>query len=290
MPLVAALLVVLAVAAPAAGLTVRDMLDRDVTLAAPPTRIVSLVPSATEILFGLGADERLVGVTDYCNFPPEARRKPSVGGMVSPSLETIAALRPHLVIATDEGNREETFAQLARLRIPTFLVRAHRLADVATVITRLAELTGRMEAARAMIEPMRLRVDAVRRAVAPLPKPRVLYVVWPDPLIVPGRDAIVTDLIAVAGGASITAGDGEAYPRFSLEAAIARNPEVIILATHGAGTGKVAKEKFERFASMAAVRAGRLHTADGDLMHRYTPRVVDGLERLARAIHPEAFP
>lgn len=283
------MLALVAFAAPAAALTVRDMLGRDVTLPAPPARIVSLVPSATEILFGLGADDRLVGVTDYCDFPAAARQKRSVGGMVSPSLETIVALRPDLVIATDEGNREETFAQLRRLRIPIFLVRAHRLADVAAVIARLAELTGRPDAARAMIEPMERRVAAVRRAVAPFPRPRVLYVVWPEPLIVPGRDAIVSDLIDAAGGASITAGDGDAYPRFSLEAAVARNPEVIILATHGAGTGKASKEKFERFASLAAVRAGRLHTADGDLMHRYTPRVVDGLERLARAIHPEAF-
>jgi iron complex transport system substrate-binding protein len=285
----AAVLLVLALASPSPALTVRDMRGREVTLPAPPARIVSLVPSATEILFGLGADDRLVGVTDYCNFPAQAPRKPSVGGMVSPSLETIVALRPDLVIATDEGNREETFAQLRRLGLPIFLVRAHRLADVATVIARLGELTGRAEAARAMIEPMERRIAAVRRAVAPHPKPRVLYVVWPEPLIVPGRDAIVSDLIEVAGGVSITAGDGDAYPRFSLEAAVARNPEVIILATHGAGTGKASREKFERFASLAAVRAGRLYTADGDLMHRYTPRVVDGLERLARAIHPEAF-
>ena len=285
----AAVLMILALAAPAAAFGVRDMLGREVTLAAPPARIVSLVPSATEILLGLGADDRLVGVTDYCNFPPAARGKPSVGGMISPSLEAIVVLRPDLVVATDEGNREETFSQLRRLGIPVFLVRAHRLADVAVVITRLGELTGRVEAARAMIAPMEARIAAVRRAVASRPRPRVLYVVWPEPLIVPGRDAIVTDLISVAGGTSITAGDGEAYPRFSLEAAIARDPEVIILATHGATTGKVSQEKFERFASLAAVRAGRLHTADGDLMHRYTPRVVDGLERLARAIHPEAF-
>jgi ABC-type Fe3+-hydroxamate transport system substrate-binding protein len=117
----------------------------------------------------------------------------------------------------------------------------------------------------------------------------VLYAVWPDPLIVPGRDALVTELIDLAGGDSITAGDGDAYPRFSLEAAVARNPEVIVLATHGAGTPVGAKEKFERFASLAAVRTGRVHAVNGDLLHRYTPRLVDGLELLARAFHPEAF-
>src|SRR5688572_29156673 len=138
----AAVLMILGLAAPAAAFSVRDMLGREVTLAAPPARTASLVPSATELLFGLGADARPVGAPAYWNFPPAARGKPSVGGMVSPSLEAIVVLRPDLGVATDEGNREETFSQLRRLGIPVFLVRAHRLADVAVVITRMGELTG----------------------------------------------------------------------------------------------------------------------------------------------------
>ena len=273
----------------AAAVALRDMLDREVVLPALPARIVSLVPSATEILFALGADDRLVGVTRFCDYPPAARAKASVGDMLTPNLEAIVALRPDVVIVTDEGNREETFDQLRRFGIPMYLVRAQRLEDVGRVITRLGQLTGRVDAARAMVDRLQQRVAAVKRSVAPFRRPRVLYVVWPEPLIVPGRHAIVSDLIRIAGGDSITAGEGETYPRFSLEAAIARNPEVIILATHGAATGAAAKEKFARFASLAAVRAGRVHTADGDLVHRYTPRVADGLEALARAIHPEAF-
>src|SRR5207244_8574867 len=109
--------VLLAVPAPAAAFSARDMLGREVTLAAPPARIVSLVPSVTEILYTLGAEERLVGVTDFCDYPPAARQRPSVGGMVNPNLEAIVALKPDLVIATTEGNREETFAQLRRLEI-----------------------------------------------------------------------------------------------------------------------------------------------------------------------------
>jgi iron complex transport system substrate-binding protein len=272
-----------------AAVTVRDLLGRDVTLPARPARIVSLVPSATEILFALGADDRLVGVTRFCDYPEGTRGKTSVGDMLAPNLERIAALKPDLVIATDQGNREETFAHLRRLHVPIFLVHAERVADAAVVIDRLGELTGRREAARELVRTMEARIAALRRAVAPLRRPRVLYAVWPDPLIVPGRRAIVTELIDLAGGESITAGDGDDYPRFSLEAAVARNPEVIVLATHGAGTPPGAKEKFERFASLAAVKSGRVYAVNGDLMHRYTPRLVDGLEILARAIHPEAF-
>jgi len=110
-----------ALASPAAALTVPDMLGRAVELAAPPARIVSLVPSVTETLFALGAEDRLVGVTDFCDYPPAARRKPSVGGMVNPNLEVIVSLRPDLVVATTEGNREETFAQRERLPLELHL-------------------------------------------------------------------------------------------------------------------------------------------------------------------------
>jgi iron complex transport system substrate-binding protein len=117
----------------------------------------------------------------------------------------------------------------------------------------------------------------------------VLYVLWPEPLIVPGREALVTELIQLAGGQSLTADDADAWPRYSLESAVAKSPEVILLANHGAGTGAVSIEKWQRLASLPAVKSGRLLSVSGDLMHRYGPRFVDGLEQLARAIHPEAF-
>lgn len=276
-------------AASAGALTVRDMLGNEVTLARPPVRIVSLVPSVTEIVFALGGEGRLVGVTDYCDFPPEAKQKPSVGGMVSPNLESIVALRPDLVVATTQGTRVETPRELRRLGIPTYLVQADRIAEVFEVVTRLGELTGRREAVAPLIDGLTHRIDAVRRAVAGLGRPRVLYVLWPEPLIVPGRGAIVTELIELAGGQSITATEGSGYPRYSLEAAVAGAPDVIILANHGSRSGPIDREKWDRLASVPAIKAGRLQTIDGNLLHRYGSRVVTGLERLARLIHPEAF-
>jgi len=275
--------------APAAAFTTRDMLGRDVTLAAPPKRIVSLVPSVTEILFALSAEYLLVGVTDFCDFPPEARRRPKVGGMVAPSLEAIIALRPDLVIATTEGTREDTFTQLSRVGVPVYLVAAHHVADAMSLMRRLGELTGRETTAGPLVARLERRIEAVRNAVEPFERPRVLYVLWPDPLIVPGREALVTELIQLAGGQSLTAGDADAWPRYSLEAAVAKSPEVILLANHGAGTGAVSIEKWQRLASLPAVKSGRLLSVSGDLMHRYGPRLVDGLEQLAHAIHPEAF-
>ena len=284
-----AIALVLAGSAPVAAFSARDMLGREVALGAPPARIVSLVPSATEVLFALGAEGRLVGVTDFCDYPPAARRKPSVGGMINPNLEAIVAQRPDLVIATPEGNSEETFAQLQRLGIPTYLVAAHHVSDVTDLVSRLGALTGSQHAAGPLLNHLQRRIAAVARAVAPLPRPRVLYVLWPEPLIVPGRKALVTELIRVAGGESVTAGEADAYPRYSLESAVARAPEVILLANHGANTGPIDEPRWRRLTSLPAVRAGRLQRVDGNLVHRYGPRVVDGLEALARAIHPEAF-
>jgi iron complex transport system substrate-binding protein len=274
---------------PVSALTVTDQTGRRVVLPAPPARIVSLVPSVTETVFTIGAQDRLVGVTDFCDYPPAARQKASVGGMISPSLEGIVALKPDLVVATTAGNRHETFDQLARLKIPVYLVNPVAVRDVLDLIARLGRLTDRVEAADRLAATLRERIQAVSARVAGRPRPRVLYVLWPDPLIVPARGALVSELIGLAGGDSVTADGGEGYPRYSLEAALARNPEVILIASHDATRSPLVRSQWERFTQVPAVSAGRLHTVDGNLMHRYGPRIVDGLEVLARLIHPGAF-
>src|SRR5438034_917247 len=197
--------------------------------------------------------------------------------MVNPNLEAIVALRPDLVIATTEGNREETFAQLKRLGIPTYLVAAHHVRDVTDLIARLGALTGYQQAAGPLLARLERRVAAVTDAVARLPRPRVLYVLGPEPLVVPGREALGTELIQLAGGDSVTAADADAWPRYSLEAAVAKLPEVILLANHGANTGPIDEERWRRLTSLPAIRDGRLRRVDGNLLHRYGPRVVDGL-------------
>ncbi len=284
------LVAVLAASAPVgAAVQVTDGTGRTLTLPALPRRIVSLVPGVTEMLYAIGAEDRLVGRTDFCDYPPEARSKPSVGGTVSPSLEVLVTLKPDLVVATSAGNSDETRRQLERLRVPLYLVDPHGLSDVFRTMTRLGALTEREGRAAEVVAGLERRVRAVAVRVAALPRPRVLYVVWPEPLIVPGRGAAVTELIELAGGESVSADGPEGYPRYSVEAAVARGPDVIILARHGAGTAPYAREKWERFADLPAIRAGRLHAVDGDLFHRFGPRVVDALEILARLLHPEAF-
>ena len=181
------------------ALTVVDQTGRTLTLPGPPRRIVSLVPSVTEVLYAIGAESVLVGVTDFCDYPPEATRKPHVGGMLSPNLETLVTLKPDLVVATRSGNTEETFDQLKRLGLPVYLVDPATVADVLRLVSDLGELTGHRDGAAAVDKDIERRIAAVRERVAGRPLPRVLYVLWPEPLIVPGKGVLVSELIAIAG-------------------------------------------------------------------------------------------
>jgi len=178
--LAAVALAVALLPAPARALTVTDQAGRQITLPAAPARIISLVPSVTEILFAIGAQDRLVGVTDFCDYPAEARRKPHVGGMLAPSLEGMVSLKPELVVVTNAGNRQETFDQLERLRIPVYVVNPVTVSDVLDLMGRLGRLTDRAEAADRAVAVLRERMREVTARVEGRPRPRVLYVLWPD--------------------------------------------------------------------------------------------------------------
>ena len=284
--LLLAVLAGLEAATPAARETT-DMRGQRVVAPARPARIVSLAPSMTEIVFALGAGDRLVGVTDYCDFPAEAKRKPRIGGIYTPNLEAILNLGPDLVLATSEGNREEHVRALEELHLPVFVVRPVDFASVLESITRVGAVLDRAVEARRVVADMQGRADAIARAVAGLRRPRVLYVLWGNPLIVPGRDTLITDLIRRAGGDSITAAEALPYPRFSVEEAVARDPEWIILAQHGEASVDQRLREWEALTLLPAVRKSHVRPVDGDLVHRPGPRVVDGLAAIARIVHPE---
>ncbi len=281
------LLLIIFLSASAHAGIVRDMLGREVSLNGSPKRIVSLAPSLTEIVYAVRAQDLLVGVTTLCDYPREALEKPKIGGIVNPSLEKILTLRPDLVLATTEGNRDETVQQLAALGIPTYVVSPKSFSGVQESITRIGELAGREEAARRVVTSLRERRDRVTEAARGRSRPNVLYLVWAEPVIVPGRDTLITDLIRIAGGTSISADEPVQWPRLSLEQVVTKAPEVIIAATTMAAHVEEALHRWrEQKLVLPAFRTGRVHTIDGDLLHRPGPRIVDGLEALARAIHP----
>ncbi len=276
--------------APAQATTLADMLGRSVTVSDGPMRVVSLAPSLTEIVFALGRGDWLVGVTDFCDYPPEARSKPKIGGPMTPDLERVVRLQPDLALATAEGNPRDVVAQLARLHIPVFAVKPEGYAGVLASVEAMGRALRVEEEATALVQEIQGRVAAIRRAVAGRPHPRVLYLVWTDPLIAAGPATYIHDLIEMAGGDNVVREASVPYPRLSWEEIVRSAPEVILVASHGNGSDQPwIGEVWRGWQSVPAVRSGRVIGVPGDTIHRPGPRVVEGVERLARAIHPEAF-
>lgn len=275
-------------ALPVQAATFVDMVGRQVEIQTPPRRIVSLAPSLTEILFALGAEDTLVGVTDYDNYPPQVREKPSVGGGIDPNLEVIVALRPDLVLVAADANRWGTLVQLERLNIPVYGVKPIGVEGVLDSIEKVGEAVGRRQQAEALIAEMRDRLNAVSEKVGELAKPKVLYAVWIDPLIVAGRDTVIHDLIRLAGGANAVRERG--FPRLSLEAVFDHPPDLILLAFDRGGLGyREVLPHLPGWEDMPAVRQGAVRVIDASLMNRPGPRIVEAVEILGRVLHPEVF-
>lgn len=274
--------------------TVPDMLGRPVAIPSGPLRVVSLAPSLTEVVFALGRADWLVGVTDFCDYPAAARSKPRVGGPMTPNLERIVQARPNLVLVTAEGNPLETVARLEQLGIPIFAVKPETYPGILASIRSLGRVLGADAAAAGLVREMEERVAAVQRRVAGRARPRVLYLVWTDPLVAAGVATFVNDLLDMAGGVNVIRERTVPYPRLSWEEVVGRAPEVILVANHrgqdSPSTGEgLPLARWSAWQSIPAVRAGRVLQLPGDLTLRPGPRVVEGLEGLARAIHPEVF-
>lgn len=282
-------IVFLAVAGPPAEaatsfpLTVTDALGRRVTLAAPPRRIISVAPSVTEILFALGLDRRIVGVSDADDYPPEAvAGKPRVGGVVL-DVERILRLRPDLVLGA-AGLQRGQLERLAAMGLPVVAVDARTLPEVYEQIAVIARLTGTSGPAAAVVARLRAREILVREAVAGAPVRRVYVEIWGEPLTTAGGDTFVSDLIARVGGVNVFA-DVRGWPQVSAEAVIRRDPQVIVV-TYPQGLRSVARRRWP----VAAVRQARIAAIDASLVSRPGPRLVDGLAALARIVHPERAP
>ncbi|HSB71941.1 MAG TPA: cobalamin-binding protein [Candidatus Methylomirabilis sp.] len=284
----------LAVRGSADAATLTDMLGRQVSVADGPLRLVSLAPSLTEIVFALGRGDWLVGVTEFCDYPPAARSRPKVGGTVTPNLERILQLRPSLVLITADGNPLQTVARLGELGLPVFAVTPESFPGILTTIQELGRVLRAEEAAAALVRRIQDRAAAVRQAVRGRPRPRVLYLVWPDPLVAAGPATFVNDLLGIAGGENIVRERTVPYPHLGWEEVVERAPEVILVSTHRdqdrpAAGGSALRTAWSRWQSIPAVRSGRVLEVPSDTILRPGPRVVEGLEELARAIHPEAF-
>ena len=272
-----------------ASRTFVDDLGRKIYLAKPPSRIVSLAPSITETLYAIGAGEQIVGVTEFCDYPPEAKSKPKVG-YARPNLETIVSLRPDLVLAPAEFIRVHILAKLEQLKVTVYVMEARSLEDIVSHTQTIGKMLARSEGATSLTEEMRERVKEVKSRTKNLSRPRVLYVLNSDPLITVGPESFIHQLIEMAGGSNVAAGAPTAYPRLSMEEVLSKDPELILFPVGVAeGIPEHEQQRWKRWTTMTAVKQGRLAQIPADLLNRPGPRIVEGLERLARIIHPEAF-
>ncbi len=268
---------------------VTDEIGRRVAIPPSPQRLISLAPSVTEMLFALGLEERIVGVTSYCDYPAAARAKEKVGDILNPSLERILALRPDLVIISTATQLERFARRLEEAGVPLYVVNADRVEDVLRSLENLGEIMGRREEAERVVHALRARLEDVRARVRGRPRPRVLMVIQRDPLLVPGRGAFMTDLVEQAGGQSITADAEREWTPYSLETVLARAPEVIILPSRERITRRLVDMRWPELEATPALRQGRVYAIHTDLLMRPGPRLIEGVEELARVLHPEVF-
>ena len=267
---------------------VTDEAGRRVTLPIKIDRIVSLAPNLTEIVYAIGAGDRLVGRTSYCDYPPQAKSVTEVGDTLHPSVERIIALKPQVVLVSTASQLENFTQQLHQQKIAVYVTNPQSLDQVFASIEKLGTLFGTTEVAKKLTDDLRHRARMVENPTIPLKRIRVFYQVSDQPLYTIGRDAYLTDLIKRAGGISVTADVPTAFPRFSDEAALASKPEAIILPT-GGSMGSANSNVAPALKNSPAVRDKRVYKINDDLLSRPGPRLVDGLEQLARALHPEAF-
>lgn len=271
---------------------VLDQAGREVTVPDAPQRIVSLSPGNTEIAFSLGLAERVVGVTDFCNYPSEAESIAKVGGFSDPSLELILELGADLILAG--SIHEEMIPQLEGTGIPVLVLAPETLEDVYKSLLLVAEVTGNTEAGELLVAEMMERVRKVQAALAALgedEKVAVYYEVYSDPLMSAGAGTVIHEIITLAGGQNIFADLAEQYPKVSAEIVVERQPRVILFPDYHGSADIMVEQMAERpgWESVPALRENRAHAIRDDAFSRPGPRVVDAIEQAAKLFYPELF-
>ena len=263
---------------------ISDDLNRRVRLPEQVTRAVSLAPNLTEIVFTVGAGERLVGVTSYCDYPAEAQAIQKIGDTLAPNIENIIALKPQIVLVSTASQMENFTRTLDAQGIAYFVTNPNSLDDIYKTIYQIGEIFGENEKAYQTVDEMKRRVADVEARTVQAKGVKVFVQIDKNSLYTVGKDSFITDLIQRAGGESLTKDLTTAYPKISKETALALNPERIILSE-----SENNMEPNEVFANSPAVKNGKVFSVNADLLSRPGPRVVDGLEKIARALHPESF-
>ena len=263
---------------------ITDDLSKKIQLPAQVDRAVSLAPNLTEIVFAVGAGDKLVGVTSYCDYPLEAQEIRKIGDTMNPNIENIIALKPQIVLVSTASQIETFIKTLDEQNIAVFVTNPNSLDDIYKSIFQIGEIFSREEKARQVVDELKRRVAEVETRTATAKAKKVFLQISKESLFTVGKDSFITDLIRRAGGFSVTGDVSTAYPKISKETAQALNPDAIILSD-----SEDNREPNEVFKDSSAVKNGQVFRINADLISRPAPRIVDGLEQMARALHPESF-
>lgn len=263
-----------------------DDVGRRIYLAKSPARIVSLAPSITEMLFAMDAGDQIVGVTDFCDYPPEALKKPKVG-YSNPNLESLVALQPDLVVAPNDFLKPDVIVRLEQLKIPVFILADKNVEDIFVHIQTLGRIIGRSPKADAVAMQLREQVAAIKERIQRMAPVRMLYVLNSQPLITVGPGSFIDQLIGMAGGINVAAKSATPYPRLSMEAVLQEDPEVLVFPVGKAeGISESEQQTWRQWSTMTAVKRGRFHQISADWLNRPGPRIANGLQALAAILHP----
>lgn len=275
-------------------MVVEDSLGRKVTISGEPERIVSLAPANTEILFALGLEEKVVGVTNYCDYPQEAAAKEKVGDFYGPSVEKTLALEPDVIFATG-GIQKETVGQLEALGQTVIALDPKNIEEILEAIQLAGQITNRNEQARALTGNMKQRIEKTEKALmglSPEERPKTFVLVWIEGsnIFSAGPVTFVSSIISMAGGLNVADDAKVEYPQYSVERLMETDPEVLISIDHETPlTSEVRKSL--HLNELKAVKNGRVFTVqDADVLTLPGPRIVDGLELVSGFLHPELFP
>ena len=268
---------------------VTDDLGRAVNIEEVPQRIVSMAPSITEMIFALDLGGKVVGVTDACDYPQEALAKPKVGAYFATSLETIINQNPDIVFS---DGHDTVYEQLENLGVTVVVIQPPNIDGILRDIELMGQITDKEEEAEELVAEMERRIDAIVAKTTGIEKPTVFYVVDASDPAKPwtaGAGSFIDALISLAGGENIVATEDQ-YAQFSLEALVSADPGMIIGSTSHGTSFLPDLGSLSGWKEMSAVKGGEVYLIEADLISRSGPRIVGGLEEMARIIHPELFP
>lgn len=272
------------------AMDIMDIKGRSVILEKRPDRIVSLSPTNTEIVFALGAGEKLVGVTNYCDYPEETRNIERIGDFEGPNIEMIKKVKPDVVLAGGYI-QEDIIKVLESLDIPVVSTEASDIDSIFDSIALIGKLVGEETKAEEIINNMHKDIDDIKNKVLGKGRPKVFYVVWTEPLSTAGKGTFINEIIQIAGGQNVAA-EVEGWAKYSAEELIKQNPDILIAAYHSTDKG-MRKEDFiedNLFKKLECVKNEKIHImSDDNIVARPGPRIIDAIYEMAKVLHNDAF-